>query len=254
MDINNENDSSLNTEQLGEDILDFKEKEELENKSKELDDIEESKEQIDAPEGINIPADDAPDEQWEDYYNKLRPKELKDYEIKNDSFNESTIDQLTNVAHKIGLTKRQAHKFFAELTNYYVQSKETQMEMYKNVVTKTEAQLAKDFKDPEKAEKIFNSYFSDLPKEELSRLNGFLAGNYNLKKYMLKYASSRKGTPFPQSTAEPKLTAEEKIAKLKSDPNFVKVYRKEYNHPDHDKYEKQMHELIRQAEIEKYKQ
>jgi hypothetical protein len=73
---------------------------------------------------LPVPSDDWGDNEWDDFYSKLRPETSSDYELpeslelklsedgetKEYKFDEETTGQLKEVAHNLGLTKRQANQ------------------------------------------------------------------------------------------------------------------------------------------------
>lgn len=73
---------------------------------------------------LPVPSDDWGDNEWNDFYSKLRPETSSDYELpeslelkltddgdlKEYKFDEETTGQLKEVAHNLGLTKRQANQ------------------------------------------------------------------------------------------------------------------------------------------------
>lgn len=63
--------------------------------------------------GVRIPDNNATDEEWKDFYNKVRPSELDKYEIKNTLGKDAALDEelfseFKKNAHGLGLTTKQA--------------------------------------------------------------------------------------------------------------------------------------------------
>lgn len=63
--------------------------------------------------GVRVPDQNSTDEEWAEFYNKIRPAELDKYEIKNTLGKEAALDEemfkeFKQNAHKMGLTPKQA--------------------------------------------------------------------------------------------------------------------------------------------------
>lgn len=130
-----------------------------------------------------IPAHDAPQEEWDKYYEAARPKAADEYEIKpldlgpekkhladfvNEHRDEQSLKELKGLMHKHGLTKRQAESLAADYDAWFANRLESQA------------------KEHEEAGKKLNQEFDELAKKAFGTDidNAILHGKKFIDMYM----------------------------------------------------------------------
>lgn len=137
----------------------------------------------------STPDNDASQEQWDDYYNSMRPKDANGYELSevegfSENFDlETAQDQAKQLAHKIGLTPKQANDLWMNYADLEKQASAGRQEQHQA----QEAELDKQF------DELGGSLFGDKLDDVSTRAQSYL--KESLPEGLKDVAESLSGNP-----------------------------------------------------------
>lgn len=202
-------------------------------------------EKVASSKNIVQPKDDAPEAEWNAYYEKLgRPKKSDEYKFTKpenaEYYDEGLATQFRNVAHKLGLTSKQAAALHDELAVYMNNTVAEQIKATEANTAEIEANLRQKYgasyteKIKQAAvtaknifgddQEIIHALHNRMGVKFYDMLINYANGNSDPK---IKMGSSSNG--YNLSPAE----AKSLISKLMGDPQFVKKWMDKM-HPEHD--------------------
>lgn len=199
---------------------------------------------------IGIPSADAKDEEWEQFFGKLRAEKPEDYEVGINSKDEDMVKAMRAAYHGAGVNKRQAAKFEALLKPVFDARLKAATEAAQKRDTEFDDFVKKAFGDEgtkvmedaqatlkEHAPKEFAQYLDKLDNASLTILAGVIRG---IKaKYGAKEDGNHGGAGSGSGGSAEALRSEAR--KL--------LASKEYNdvtHPDHERVRAKVEELYKQ--------
>jgi len=202
-------------------------------------------EKVASSKNIVQPKDDAPEAEWNAYYEKLgRPKKSDEYKFTKpenaEYYDEGLATQFRNVAHKLGLTSKQAAALHDELAVYMNNTVAEQIKATEANTAEIEANLRQKYgasyteKIKQAAvtaknifgddQEIIHALHNRMGVKFYDMLINYANGNSDPK---IEMGSSSNG--YNLSPAE----AKSQISKLMGDPIFVKKWIDKM-HPEHE--------------------
>lgn len=203
-------------------------------------------EKVASSKNIVQPKDDAPEAEWNAYYEKLgRPKKSDEYKFTKpenaEYYDEGLATQFRNVAHKLGLTSKQAAALHDELAVYMNNTVAEQIKVTEANTAEIEANLRQKwgagYTDKIKQAKVVaDKLFGDDQELVHALHNRMGVGFYEM---LVNYANGNSDPKIKMGSSSSNgynLTpaeAKASISKLMGDPQFVKKWMDKM-HPEHD--------------------
>ncbi len=195
--------------------------------------------------GINVPDKFATAEDWEHYYNQLRPSDLTKYEIKAKEAKEQVLDEamfndFKVSAHKLGLTTKQAQEMYNWYDGSIRNAVEGQQKQASQQYEEEVAGLKKEWgegdsfkKEMNLAQRAINEFADDSMKDLIKKAG--LDQNITMIKLFNKIGKSlMQEDVFTQEShghfGHSKAEAERKIAQIYGDKNHAYW---DDQHPEH---------------------